>query len=286
MSGLNAGTLPESGLTYANLTINYSADSLRDSKGNAVPVTGSYDVWAVLNMFYFVPKFKVLGGHFAVMAALPAVNGSLTAPQFGLSAGGSGFGDVWVQPAVLGWRFSRADTYAAYSFIAPTGRFVPGATDNIGSGYWGHHITIGTTVYLRKDRMTSANLTTDWEIHGQQEGTKITPGQAFTTEWGIGQIFPLDERYKKLLQVGLVGYDQWQVTANGGTFLGIPASLVPFYSVHAAGVQTNFMMPAKNLSIFFKYEPEYRALAHTHGRTIVFGASWTLRSERPKLPQP
>ena len=32
---------------------------------------------------------------------------------------------------------------------------------------------------------------TDWEIHGQKRGTNITPGQAFTIEWGIGPVLPL-----------------------------------------------------------------------------------------------
>ena len=47
----------------------------------------------------------------------------------------------------------------------------------------------------------------------------------------------------KLLQIGVVGYDQWQVTNNGGTVsLGgviLPASLIPSYSVHAIGGQLN-----------------------------------------------
>ena len=36
-------------------------------------------------------------------------------------------------------------------------------------------------------------------------------------EWGIGQVLPLKKDMSMLAQLGLVGYDQWQVTANGGT---------------------------------------------------------------------
>jgi hypothetical protein len=36
-------------------------------------------------------------------------------------------------------------------------------------------------------------------------------------EWGLGQVLPLKKDLTKLLQVGVVGYDQWQVTNNGGT---------------------------------------------------------------------
>ena len=50
--GLNAGVLPDPGFTYANLTINYSADTLKNGNGNSVPLTGSYDIWAVENIFF------------------------------------------------------------------------------------------------------------------------------------------------------------------------------------------------------------------------------------------
>jgi hypothetical protein len=32
--GLNAGTIPEPGITYANLALNYSSSRLNDSNGN------------------------------------------------------------------------------------------------------------------------------------------------------------------------------------------------------------------------------------------------------------
>ncbi len=95
-------------------------------------------------------------------------------------------------------------------------------------------------------------------------------------EWGLGQMFPLDKKMIRLLQLGVIGYDQWQVSDDGGTLSnGMPAHLIPFYSVHAIGVQSDFLMPAKNLAFFFKFEPEYLAYSHTQGRTIVFGGSWT-----------
>jgi hypothetical protein len=87
--------------------------------------------------------------------------------------------------------------------------------------------------------------------------------------------------FRQLAQLGLVGYDQWQVTSNGGTYLiaGIPvaASRVPYYSVHGIGVQANYILPAKDFVAFFKYYDEYSAKARPQGRTIVFGGSWTMK---------
>jgi hypothetical protein len=106
----------------------------------------------------------------------------------------------------MGWHFKRADFNVGYAFIAPTGRFVPaGASDNVGSGYWGNDITSGTTYYVTKNKGTTANLFTDFESHRQKTGTNFTPGQAFTIEWGVGQTLPLKKDFSRLLQLGLIG---------------------------------------------------------------------------------
>jgi hypothetical protein len=100
----------------------------------------------------------------------------------------------------------------------------------------------------------------------------------------------LKKDMSQLAQLGLVGYDQWQVSSNGGTYLvaGIPvdASKVPYYSVHGIGVQANYILPAKNLVFFFKYYDEYSAKARVKGRTIVFGGSWTLRIPKAQPAKP
>jgi hypothetical protein len=291
--GLNAGVIPDPGFTYANLALSYSAGQLNNSSGNSIPgVNGNYSFWVDENIIYYVPKHKFLGAYFMPYVALNYANGEVVANITGTSlntgGGGSGFADMYVQPLNLGWHLKRADVTAGYAFSAPTGRFTQGASDNVGSGYWGNNITSGTTFYITKNKATTANLTTDWEIHGQKSGTNLTPGQAFTIEWGLGQVLPLKKDFSRLLQLGFVGYDQWQVSNNGGTVtvggIPLPASRIPFYSVQALGVQANFILPAKDLSAFFKYYDEYHALARPQGRTIVFGFSWTLRIPKPEPP--
>jgi hypothetical protein len=292
---LNAGILPDAGLTYANMTLNYSAGALTDSNGNNIPLNGSYDIWAVENIFYYVPKARVFGAKLAFMMALPTLAngsvtlGSLTSPGTTINAGGFGLADTWFQPVTLGWNLKRFDIYAGYAFMAPTGRYSPGASDNVGSGYWGNNFLTGTTAYLTKNKATTANLSTNWEFHGNKttgNGTTLTPGQAFTIEWGAGQLVPIKKNFTQLLQVGLIGYDQWQVSNNGGLLTpNLPASAVPYYSVHAIGFQANYMLPPKNLTFFFKYENEYRALARPEGHTIVFGGLYTFRIPKPSPPK-
>jgi hypothetical protein len=299
--GLNSGILPSPGVTYANITINYDAGAFNGPNGNAIPVTGTYNVWAVENAFVYVPNLNVLGGNlgFQILFPTPAT-GSLDAdisnpslPNLGAAGGGSGLADLWLQPFTLGWHRPRFDFQIGDGFMIPTGRYSPGATNNVGTGYFGNHLITGTTFYITKNKGTSANLFTDWEVHGSRagtNGTSKTPGQAFTMEWGVGQALPLKKNLSQLLQVGVIGYDQWQVTDNGGTVaspggLIAPASLIPSYSVHAVGGQVNYILPAKNLVLNFKYEHEYKANTHTLGNTIVFGGSWTLRIPKPAPPK-
>jgi hypothetical protein len=105
--GLNTGVLPDPGFAYANLTMNYSADTLKNAKGNSVPLAGPSDIWAIENIFFYVPQFKFLGAKLAVMVVAPTLaNGSLTLgalnfPNVALEAGGEGIADTWVQPATL-----------------------------------------------------------------------------------------------------------------------------------------------------------------------------------------
>jgi hypothetical protein len=297
--GLNAGILPSPGFTYANITLNYDAGAFNGPKGNAIPVSGTYNVWAVENLFYWVANSKVLGGNLggAIVFPTPAT-GSLDAdiantdfPNLTASVGGAGIADLWLQPVALGWHFARADLEVMDGMMIPTGRYTPGATNNVGTGYFGNHLQTGTTVYLVKNKGTSANLFTDWEAHGARQGTNGTskkPGQAFTDEWGLGQILPLKKNLSQLLQVGAVGYDQWQITDNTGSVavgpIIIPARTLPHYSVHAAGGELAYVLPPRNLILYFKYEHEYLAYSHTLGNTIAFGAAWTLNVPK-KAPQ-
>jgi hypothetical protein len=280
--GLNAGILPSPGFTYVDMNVNYNSTTLNDASGNATPVTGSYNVWAIENIFYYVPSFKVAGGNLGFMVAFPTLaNGDLGISTFGVNGGGYGLADTWLQPFTIGWHLKRADITVADAIWLTTGRYTPGASNNIGYGYLGNHFTTGSTFYLTKNKGTSANLFTDWEVHGNKHGTNITPGQAFSDEWGVGQVLPLKKNFSQLLQLGGVGYDQWQVTANSGVDKN-----APFYSVHAAGLQANYILPAKNFSLFFKYYWQYKAYSTSLGNTLTVGFAWTLPDPKPTPPKP
>ena len=302
--GLNAGIVPSPGFSYLNMSVNYRSGAFNGSNGSAIPVTGNYNVWAVENFFYYVADVNVLHGNIGSYLILTPASGSLAAdlavqnpgvPNLSTVAGGSGLADLFIAPFVVGWHLKRADIQAQEGIMVPTGRYEPGASNNVGTGYFGNHLIDGITYYITKNKGTSANIFTDWEVHGARagtNGTNKTPGQALSLEWGLGQALPLKKNFSQLLQFGLIGYDQWQITANGGTVpigstnFTIPASILPYYSVHAIGGQATYILPAKNFNIYFKGEHEYTAYSHFVGNTFVYGLTWTLRIPKPVPPKP
>ena len=58
------------------------------------------------------------------------------------------------------------------------------------------------------------------------------------------------------LQVGLVGYGQWQTTDKDGPAVS-PAEAQARYPVNALGFATNVVWPQRNVSLGFKYFKEF-----------------------------
>jgi hypothetical protein len=99
----------------------------------------------------------------------------------------------------------------------------------------------------------------------------------------------LKKDFSQLAQIGLIGYDQWQVTRNGGSIpigpITGPASLLPYYSVHAIGGQATYILPMKNLSFYVKGEHEYTAYSHFVGNTFVFGGGMDVSNSKARPSQ-
>lgn len=276
-NGLNSGVLPEPGLTYANVFTWWSADTLKGAQGQNIPTSGSTNLYVDQNLFMYTTERTFLGAHFMSMWDLTFANGSLTAPIFeqaGIKVGGEGVGDMYFQPATLGWHLSRADIMVGYGFFAPTGRFVPGATTNIGSGYWGNAPSAAVTFYLTKNKATQLSVYQLYEFHTEERGSTITPGQTYTMEWGFGQLLPLSKDMSKILQLGVIGYVQAQTTNDSGVDPSTP-NVGDHYRVYAIGPQITFIMPKRGFNVLFRYEPEFSAQKRAQGNTLVISAAYT-----------
>lgn len=267
MSATNSGVSPEPGLTYVNAFLFYARDELRGPDGEIL-ATGANSVLMDMNTFTWVSKgtVRALGGaRYAVSATIPLANNSLSSDVQGSISGGGGLADTYYQPVILGWRLSRADLRVIYGFLAPTGRFSAGANNNVGSGYWTHTVSAGETVYLTADRTTAVSAFQMYEIHTTQEGTQIHPGQNYNLDYSVMQTFPLQNDLR--LQLGLVGYGQWQTTDKTGPSI-TPAQAVAHYRVNALGLGANVILPERKVTLGAKYYHEFSNKSTFQGYSV------------------
>jgi hypothetical protein len=271
----NSGVLPDPGLTYIDLFQLYSFGTLKGPEGHDLPVSLAASVVADQNAFMWVTKHKAAGGTIAFMADLPIVTNSLTLVRFGAISGAAGMGDSFFSPFTLGWKLKRADLQAAYGFTTTTGRFHAGANDNIGAGYWAHMPFAGQTVYLTKDKMTNVSAFEAYEFHTTQQETEIHPGQTFDIDYSLTHTFKLDKDMHKLLQVGLVGYGQYQTTDKTGPGVNPVVEANTHYRVNSLGATGWIILPARKFSLGVKYFKEFANRSTVQGYSFQIMAALT-----------
>ncbi len=272
MNATNAGVTPGPGFTYANALLFYSRDQLRGSDGELL-ATGKQYVLMDLNTLVWVSdkKLSFLGDAVpSASATLPFANNSLTSDAQGNISGGGGLADSYYQPLILAWREPRADVRTVFGFLAPTGRFKAGASNNVGSGYWTPTISAGETFYLTADKATALSAFQMYEFHGHQQGTNIRPGETLDLDYSLTQLLPLHEKLQ--LQLGIVGYNQWQTTAKTGPTV-TPAQAMARYRVNALGLAANIVLPVQNVSVGFKYFTEFANRSTFQGYSLQLAAA-------------
>jgi hypothetical protein len=270
MSATNSGVTPESGFTYANQFLTYSRDQLKDPNG-VVLVTGNNSVVMDMNSIVWVSRKEVLAGaKISLSATFPVATNSLSSDVTGPISGGTGFADSYYQPFILAWQKPRADVRAAYGFLAPTGRFETGTNDNVGSGYWTHVVSSGQTFYLSKDKATAFSAFEMYEYHTTQESTEIHPGQNFDLDYSLTHTIPAGSNLR--VQVGLVGYGQWQTTDKSGPSITSEQAKAR-YKVNAIGFASTVFLPQQKLNVGFKYFEEFSDRSTFEGHSIQISGS-------------
>ena len=296
--------VPDPGLYGALYNYGYTTDQLNDSNGNKVksvtinppggggPVTVGVDVNVDLyvlapTMIYSV-DIESLGLRYGALITPTFANANLSAALSTTTGHGGnaetsnlGVGDMFVQPVWLGKSFEHWDLSLAYGFYAPIGEYdtatftlpngatVTGeAADNLGFGFWTHQIQAAAAWYPFDTQKTAVIAALTYEMNGGKQDFDLTPGDNLTLNWGISHIQPIKTDNSMLLEVGLVGYDTWQVTDDsGGTASNIRDQ------VHAVGGQIGLIhMPwhaALNLHGYYEYAAEDRFQGTTFGLSIV-----------------
>ena len=272
MSATNSGATPAPGLTYSNLFILYSRDESRGADGELLG-TGSNSVLMDMNTFVWATRTPILGGaRYAASATLPFANNSLASDASGAVSGGGGFADSYYQPVILGWEKTRVGLKAIYGFLAPTGRFTAGASDNVGSGYWTHVLASGQSIYLTSNRRTAISAFEMYEVHSTQDGTDVRPGDTFNLDYSVTHTVGLTKDVD--LQIGVVGYGQRQTSDRSGPAI-TPEQASARYAINALGFAANVNLPARKTSLGLKYFDEFANRSTYQGYSLHISGSLT-----------
>jgi hypothetical protein len=271
MNATNAGMTPESGVTYSNLFIFNSRDELKGPDGEVLS-TGTNAVMIDLNTFAWVGRRTVLGARLSATGSLLVSNNSLASDTEGQLSAGGGFADTFLQPFIMGWQTPRVGIRAAYGVLLPTGRFNAGASDNVGSGYWTHAPSAGVTVFLNDTKTTAISAFHMYEFHTVQEGTEIHPGQTANIDYSLTHTLRLNAEAQ--LQLGLVGYGQWQMTDKTGPTM-TEAQSTAHYRVYALGFASNMSLPVRKVSVGLKYFKEFSNRSSFQGYTLQIAGAVT-----------
>jgi len=271
MSAIGSGVTAASGFAYANQLLYYARDSSKDNEGDTV-ATGYNGVLMDMNSFIWVSRREVLGGaRFSMTATLPVAKNELTSDIRGNIGGGGGFADSYYLPLILGWNKERAAIRVLYGFLAPTGQFHAGATDNVGSGYWTSAFSSGQTFYLTGSRTLTLSLFEMYEVHTTQKETDIKPGDTINLDYSVMHTM-YDAPGSWRLDVGLVGYEQRQTTARTGPGITEAQSL-DRYAVNAAGAAVSASFPSKELSVSARFFEEFGNRSSYQGFSLQIAGS-------------
>jgi hypothetical protein len=265
--------VPPPGVYFQNFLFAYSTSTFRDRNGDRVesigpiPLEIDLDVIVDFPVVYWISDKKLLGANFGVVVGVPIQNADIAAqlPTLGLDADESnfGFGDLMIEPLMLGWHQGRWDYYAGYIFYAPTGEYDEGASDNLGLGYWTHEVQ-GSIVYRGgENRLWTAGGLFTYDLHTNREGVDIQPGDNVTIEWGVSKIL-----LPSLIELGVTGYSQWQVTDDDGSDVTRDPEIHD--QAHALGGQFSWTSQSQKVNLAFRYLAEFAVEDRFEGDLGVF----------------
>jgi hypothetical protein len=271
MTAVGSGVTPDPGFTYANQLLFYARDESKANDGSTLPVSGRNAVIMDMNSFIWVSERTLLGGaHYSAVATLPIARNQLVSDVHGPLSGGGGFADSYYLPFILGWNNPRASFRALAGFLAPTGRFAAGASDNVGSGYWTPTLSAGQTIQVTRDQSVTLSAFQLYEFHSSQQGTGTRPGDTINLDYSLIHTFRFDNGPG--WQLGVAGYEQRQTTAKTGASVTAEESNER-YAINAFGIASGLVFPNQRLSFGVRFFEEFANRAAYQGYSFQLSGS-------------
>lgn len=258
--GIKGASLPPPGLYLRHYNVFYQSDTLTDGHGREVDVDLDVEVFATVPRIIWMTPVEILGAHYGVDVAVPIVHSNFEVGAANVDAHNTRLSDILFEPVVLGWHTDRFDFAAAWGFWAPTG---DPKDSNPGLGnkdFWSFMTTFGVTWYPDEEKTWAVSWLGRHEIHTDRGENDVTPGQDFHFEWAVSKCVA------KGLDVGVVGYAQWQITDDEGDD-------AVNGDVHdrtfAVGPEVSYFLESATLNFSLRHECEFETEDRAEGQVTV-----------------
>ena len=254
--GIKGASLPPPGVYARDYNYFYWAGQVNNASGHSGGPP-NFDVFTYANIprVIWITDTKFLGGFVGVDALLPLVDQHVRAGAFDSTT--FGIGDLFGE-GTLSWHTKRFDFALGSGVWAPTGDSPPPPptpSTRVGAGFWTFMQTAGATWYVDEAKTWAVSALNRYEFNTEQRDTHVTPGDAYTLEWGISK------SVCKEADLGVVGYYQQQVTGN--------SNKLPLNRVAAIGPEVSAMFPKQMLFISLRYNYEFMAEERAQGNAVT-----------------
>jgi hypothetical protein len=263
VEGIKCASLPPPGFYVRDYNYFYWSDQLNDLNGNKIDGANlKAFTYANLPRLIWITDTKILGGYIGVDGFMPLIYQNLEHNLGGpYSSDDFSVGDLFAE-GTLSWHLKQFDFAIGSGVDMPTGDSPTqwGPNTKPGLGYWTFMQTAGGTWYIDEGKTWAVSLLNRYEFNTRQRDTGVTPGQAYTLEWGLSKTIA------KVYDVGLVGYYQTQVTGN----VNEPANpLMGHDRVAAVGPEVSVAFPKQMFFASLRYNYEFMAEGRAQGHNIT-----------------
>jgi hypothetical protein len=260
VEGIKAASLPPPGVYVRDYNVFYTADQLNGPTGSDVSPEapgGRAFLYANVPRVIWITDQQLFGGFLGLDALIPLQYTEIKRDNF-FHDQTFGLGDFMLE-GTWSKHLDRVDLALGYAFYAPTGDSAPPPSTRAGLGYWTHMLTAGATVFFDADKRWALSALNRYEFNTENHDTDITPGQAYTLEWGLSYA----ANQKKTIDLGVVGYYQQQVNSDTHQ----PAALRD--RVAAIGPEVSLFCSKLGVNTSIRYLYEFMAESRFQGHTIA-----------------
>lgn len=273
--GIDAGTQSAPGLSILYRLLSYEANKSRDRNGNLLPIEG-LDLDALANSFGLSLTLKPRRAPYltaSIAAPISRITVNSTNPLVGVDR--FGFGDIYVVPIKVGWRWPHADLVTSYAFYAPTGHFSLSGEKGVSSGEWTHQLSLGGAGFWGSARQNRASALASYFISQKKRGIDITRGNILQIQGGAGAVV------FSPVTLGVAFYALWQTTDDRGKDLP-PALRGARDRVYGLGPEAVATIAAIRTRIDLRYEWDFGVRSRPQGSVFTIGLSFVAWRPHPR----